>query len=75
MSPNIDSGKILFVKEYPIPKRRMEINNIYDEFIRAQNLVSYLKSRKKTFKIKKNKNDSYFISHPIIRYLALKKKI
>ena len=75
MSSNIDSGKILFVQEYPIPKRRMEINSIYDEFIRAQNLVSYLKSRKKTFKIKKNKDVSYFISHPIIRYLALRKKI
>jgi len=75
MSANIDSGKILFVKEYPIPKKRMEINNIYDEFIRAQNLVSYLKSKKKTFKMKKNKYVSYFISHPIIRYLALTKKI
>tara|TARA_B100001964_G_C13698865_1_gene365124 strand:- start:272 stop:499 length:228 start_codon:yes stop_codon:yes gene_type:complete len=75
MSTNIDSGKILFIKEYPIPKRRIEINSIYDEFIRAQNLVGYLKSKKKTFKIKKNNDVSYFISHPIIRYLALKKKI
>ena len=71
---NIDDGKILFQKNF-IPKIRDKIfSNKYNDKIRAitlklvlQNFLN-LKPKKQL-----NKKHMYYIAHPIIRALALKK--
>ena len=47
LNQKIDSGDILFYKEYPLPKKITNIDNKYDDEIRAKNLVYTLKNIKK----------------------------
>ena len=74
MNSNIDEGKILN-KKYPLIKNYKNLDN-YDNKIRAKNILetldnfSFLMSRRKRFN---NKFSPYYIIHPILRYIALKK--
>ena len=43
----IDSGKILTNKKYPLPKDIKLIDKDYDNFIRAKNIILFLKNMKK----------------------------
>ncbi len=75
MNSNIDEGKILLIKKYPLIKNYKNLDN-YDNKIRAKNILetldnfSFLMSRRKRFN---NKFSPYYIIHPILRYIALKK--
>ena len=73
MSRSIDSGKILYKKFFDNPKNLSDIENNFDEKVRAITLVEFLK-RKKKYKNRliKDVYYPYYIAHPIIRYLALK---
>ncbi len=75
MNHNIDKGKILLIKRYPLLKNNKNIDS-YDNKIRAQNILTTLNNFNKLNKSKKNYKDnfsSYYIIHPVLRYLALKK--
>tara|TARA_Y100000590_G_C15520072_1_gene939029 strand:+ start:374 stop:1012 length:639 start_codon:yes stop_codon:yes gene_type:complete len=75
MGTLIDQGKILFIKNYPLPKNLKKIDE-YDSKIRSINTLIVLKNLKKLMKkkiMKKNINTPYYIMHPVLRYLTLKK--
>ncbi len=75
LNKNIDSGQIIYEKQYPLPKNIKNIDN-YDNIIRATNTFKSLKLLKKKIKLKAQKNKSkfsdYHIMHPVLRYLACK---
>jgi methionyl-tRNA formyltransferase len=75
LSKDLDSGKILLVKEYPFPKLSSKIDKIYDCEIRAKNLIETLK-RSSLTKVNKNNqkiNNIYHVIHPLLRSIAFKK--
>jgi len=75
MNQNIDKGKILLIKRYPFFKNNKSIDS-YDNKIRAENILAVLNNfnrLNKNKKIYKDNFSSYYIIHPILRYLALKK--
>ena len=75
MNSKIDCGNILHIKNYPLIKNKKKIEN-YDSKIRAKNIVHTLQnfqSLKKSSRKYKNNYSHYYIMHPILRYIALKK--
>lgn len=73
MNENIDEGKILYVKEYSLPKNIKTIDDSYDSKIRAKNMIHVIKNFKK-FKDRKNKFDTkYYVIHPFLRSIAFGK--
>lgn len=76
ISKKIDSGKVIFVKKFKPPKKKEGIENEYDNFIRANTLISYLLSTKKNKikKLKSKQQNFYYIAHPIIRNIVIKPK-
>ena len=75
LNPKIDSGKILLINEYPIPKNIKIIDNEYDDKIRAKNIVQVLQ-KNQIFKNWKNNNKTlpYYVIHPILRSFVLMRK-
>lgn len=72
----IDSGSILYVKKYPLPKKISDINDKYDSEIRALNIIALFNSKKnilikKKIKINHSKYLPYYIMHPILRHIAM----
>ena len=53
LNPKIDSGKILLINEYPIPKNIKIIDNEYDDKIRAKNIVQVLQKNQIFKKLEK----------------------
>jgi len=75
LNNQIDKGKILSIKRYPILKNYKNIDQ-YDNKIRAKNILATLNNFYNLNKINKKHKDnysSYYIIHPILRYIALKK--
>ena len=69
LKPKIDSGKILLIKNYPLPKKITSIDNKYDNEIRAQNILYVIKNLN-ILKKKKLKNKfylPYYVIHPVLR--------
>jgi len=76
LNKNIDTGISLLIKRYPLPKIILDIDNKYDDEIRAMNIVSLFKSNKdilinKKYKINRKHNLPYYIMHPILRYITM----
>ena len=70
MSKGIDTGKIVYKKEFRSPRNKKNlINNKYDDYIRAKTFISFLKKKKK-FNYNKNLKKKFFsyycIAHPVI---------
>ena len=75
MSKRIDEGKILYKKYFNYPKNLKDIENNFDNKIRSSALIEYLKNQRIAYNSNiKNKILPYYIAHPIIRQLVLKKK-
>lgn len=77
MSEKIDDGEIILIKEYPLPKKETTIEKDYDNEIRAKNFVYLFKGGvfKKINGMKKGNEykSYYYIAHPVLRNLTLKK--
>ena len=75
LNNNLDSGKILLIIKYPIPKKILQIDNEYDDKIRAKNIVFILKKYDKLKVTKKSikKNNPYYVIHPLLRSLVFRK--
>jgi len=73
MNSSIDEGKILFVKQYTLPKDFKELDN-FDNYIRIKNIIVVLKNFTKFMKIKHKEYikfyPHYYIAHPVLRYLV-----
>ena len=75
INSKIDSGKILFKKNFEPPKKVKLIEGDYDYLIRAKTICAYLKLKKKrAFYLNKSSNLPYYIAHPIIRQIIHNKK-
>lgn len=74
MSSSIDCGQIVYKKFFDNPKNFTDLEKNFDDEIRAFTLVEFLKSKKK-YEIKYARDvwHPYYIAHPIIRHLVLKK--
>ena len=75
LNQSIDKGKIVYKKFFEKPKKLEEIENNFDNKIRALTLVEYLKNNKEIrYQNSKSKILPYYIAHPLIRQLVLDKK-
>ena len=75
MGNSIDKGRVLFIKRYPLPKN-LKLLDKYDSKIRSINTFIVLKKIKKLIRkkiLKKDVNSPYYIMHPVLRYLTIKK--
>jgi methionyl-tRNA formyltransferase len=74
VSKKIDSGKILYKKFFKNPKNLGDIEKNFDNKIRSQTLISYLKNKKKLkYKLKKKSYIPYYIAHPLVRLIVINK--
>ena len=81
MNKLIDSGTIIFKEKYQIPKNIFSIENIFDNQIRALNLIKAIELiKKEKFKKKNNRfsainnyKNTYYVAHPVIRQIVFKK--
>ena len=74
LNEKIDSGKIVMIKKYMVPKNLKLIDKEYDNEIRANNIVLFIKKLKKT-NVKKNiYSTAYHVIHPVLRSIVLNKK-
>ncbi len=76
MNKDIDEGKILYKKNFKIPKNKNILNSVYDDKIRAETMIEYLKKGKKIYKKmnKLNNFDTYYVAHPLIRGIVIHKE-
>ena len=75
VSINIDKGKVLFTKQFSLPKNLIDIEKNFDNQIRAQTLITFLKSKKINIMEKNDKYiNFYYIAHPIVRSIILNPK-
>ena len=74
LNKKIDSGKIIKVREYPIPKKIKSIDQIYDAEIRAINLCEVLRNKLNlSLNINKSPSKPYYVIHPLLRSIVFKK--
>lgn len=76
MNKIIDDGKIIYKKYFDYPKNFKEIEKNFDNKIRTMTLIEYLKSTK-NYKFRKAIKNylPYYIAHPILRKIVIKKDI
>ncbi len=76
MTEAIDEGIIFYKKIFKKPKKLNKINSLFDDKIRAQTMIEFLKKGKKIYKVRLNSQNFsvYYIAHPIIRGIVLHRK-
>ena len=74
LNKKIDSGKILLIRRYNLPKNIKTIDREYDDKIRSLNLEYFLKNSKVKVYEKKGQKKilPYYVIHPILRSLTFK---
>lgn len=78
LNEGIDEGEIIEQNIFPVPENAMDIDYIYEPYIRSQVLIKtidqYLKNGCLTsIKQSKEGEESYFIIHPVLKHLAMLK--
>ena len=76
LNQKIDSGKILMSSKFKIPKKKSEIDDFYDSFVRGilllKTIKSYYKNKKWPIKkVDKLNNKNYYIIHPLLKHVAI----
>lgn len=76
LNEKIDCGDIIARREFPYPEPVVNIDYIYDPYIRAQLLVQVLKNYSITHSFETSsqsasKGFDYYIIHPVLKHLAL----
>lgn len=75
LSPEIDQGPLLAIKEFEPPADRREIDYLYDPLVRSELLVDVLLGyrEKGTFETTPQDlhSDPYFIMHPVLRHICI----
>jgi len=77
MDEKLDSGEIILQKEC-IPDREIDLDYVFDPWIRAETICDVLENFDFTKKIKLNYNDGqksrmYYVIHPVLKHLAILK--
>ena len=76
LNKDLDKGKILLTKRYPVPNSINTIDKKYDDKIRAIHLIKTVKNLKNLKTIKQNaKKIPYFTSHPVFMSIFFNLKI
>lgn len=76
LSEGIDEGEIITQETFNVPTEPVDIDYIYEPYIRSRVLIQVLEQYSKTKKLacKEQKCDdaeTYFIIHPVLKHLAL----
>ena len=78
LNKGIDTGDIVYAKEYKASFRKELLDLVYDPLIRADVLINALKKLKeKNFKVKRqqsNIGEDYFVIHPVLKHIAILRK-
>ena len=76
LNENIDNGPLIYVKQYPKPKKMKDVDEKYDNYIRCENLIHVLNnfSKLKEKKQKRNKFKPYYVVHPVLRSFVINYK-
>lgn len=74
LNEKIDSGKVLCINNYPVPRNIKDIDRKYDDKIRSLNMIRFLKNKDQIKKIKKSnkKKLPYYVMHPLLRLIVFK---
>ena len=67
---DIDSGEILYQKEFIIKEKNIDFDYILDPLIRANTLVEFLK-KDLYKKVQEQEGNTFYITHPILKHLAI----
>jgi len=75
MTPKLDDGNVIAEARFPMPPKNVNIDYIYDPYIRAQVLIaavdSFLKQGTFTGRIQKEREETtYYIAHPVLRHIV-----
>lgn len=78
LNEGIDEGDIICQHEYPLPDDNIDIDYIYEPFLRAQELINALEIYNRSGKYvplsqTDKKTETYFIIHPVLKHLAIKR--
>ena len=79
LNQGIDTGDILYTKEYRTTFKSELLDLIYDPLIRADVLINaFKKLRLNQYDVKKQKSNTgedYFVIHPVLKHMAILRKI
>lgn len=78
LAQTIDTGPLIASREYPMPPSGMDVDYLYDNLIRADLLTAVLAHYQVTGQLpssqpQKELMPAYFVIHPVLKHLALKK--
>tara|TARA_B100001540_G_C15795941_1_gene637665 strand:+ start:866 stop:1552 length:687 start_codon:yes stop_codon:yes gene_type:complete len=77
MDKTLDTGNIIFQKRFEMPNHKY-LDEIYDPHIRSETLVEILKNKsmiEETIRQDKDRGETYFIIHPVLKHIAILKCI
>lgn len=74
MSPEIDGGRIITSREFPLPRRDIDAARIYDPYTRSIVLIDTIKELADTGTLKTTSQNleeglTYYIIHPILEFI------
>tara|TARA_B100002052_G_scaffold273201_1_gene275443 strand:- start:67 stop:759 length:693 start_codon:yes stop_codon:yes gene_type:complete len=76
MEKGLDSGKVLYYEHFNPPKN-IDLDNIYDNWMRAVTLIKVInKIKKGNITLKDNdeaKSNMYYIIHPVLKHISILK--
>lgn len=75
MTPGLDNGDVIAEKRFPMPQKGIDIDYIYDPYIRAEVLVEAVEKylEKGSFEGRKQQDQderTYYIAHPVLRHIV-----
>ena len=76
MNAEIDKGNIIFSDDFDIPDEGVDIDYLYEPYVRSKVLVQALKQYEKNgafeeYEQEIDKAETYFIIHPVLKHIAL----
>lgn len=78
LEEKLDAGCILYAEQFPLPPANVDIDYIYEPYVRSQVLVQVLKqyAERGSFAAHAQpqaKAETYYIIHPVLKHLAMLK--
>ncbi len=76
MNAGIDTGDVIFAEQYDLPRDGVNIDYIYEPYIRSQVLIKTLEqyiANGKFLTVNQDveKSETYYIIHPVLKHIAL----
>ena len=78
LNQGIDTGDIIYTKEYKATFSLELLDLVFDPLIRADVLINTIRKLKSNnYKVKQQKNnvgEDYFVIHPVLKHIAILRK-